>query len=500
MRADRIASSAMLLAVFLCIGFSAFARAQPGAMPSGTRPALRPVVEVEEDVYPFQPAQNGSSPMWCYGSTCLVRIGADVFASGLETISDAKSLNNVRWTLWRRSRAGWELQQKDTVHRTREPCPLVGFPDGRLFMSVNPTLVEDPNAKVGPARPEILLFRAFDPKAPFKRLLPDWKGKPAFTEHSYRTFAGDGRRGELILFNNVGYTHSQWAFMDRSGRWAATGTLLWPKRADPRFAPYKSKRARVNYPNVVLRNRAVHLCGASAFNLWERVAGRPDLMGRKWSNRWRRLYYTWCPDITGAPFRPWVEIASTHKTGGWLFPADMWLAPDGQVRLLWMEFPIGRQLRDQHFSDIKRITSLKYAVVRDGEVVLRRTLVQGGEGLTGPVPRCARFAVTPGGRLIVFDYVEGRSASGKTLRQNRVTEILPNGDLATPIVVPMTHPLGAFLGFFTATPRGGSSPSRTLDLLGYRAYTPDTPITRTKYKLHDIKSPTKISYARIRLW
>ena len=28
-------------------------------------PVLRPVVEVEEDVYRYKPADNGAGPMWC---------------------------------------------------------------------------------------------------------------------------------------------------------------------------------------------------------------------------------------------------------------------------------------------------------------------------------------------------------------------------------------------------------------------------------------------------
>jgi hypothetical protein len=459
---------------------------------------LRPIVEVEEDVYGFHPAHNGASPMWCYGSTCLVRMGDEVFASGLETLADAKPLNNVRWTLWKRTARGWQLQQADPEDRTREPCPLGCFTYGRLFLSVNPTLVEDPEARAGPARPEILQFRADDPKAPYRTLLPDWKEKPRFTEHSYRSFAADGERGELILFQNVGYTHSQWAFLGRDGRWI-TGKLVWPEREDPKFAPYDSTRARVNYPNVLLRDRAVHFCGASAFNKWDRVRDAPELMGRKWSNRWRRLYYTWTPDVTAGEFQPWVRIASTEKTGGWLFGADLWLDGDGRVHLLWMEYPIGRELRDRHFPDIPRITSLQYAVVVDGGVRLRRTLVQGGEGVSGVTPNSARFHVTPDGRLLVFYYVEGTDTEGKAVCENRLMEVFPNGRIGEPVTVPMKHPLGGFLGFFTATPRGGSPPSPTLDVLGYRAHEPGTPRTPGKYKLHGLSYPNKISYARIRI-
>ena len=464
------------------------------------KPRLRPVVEIEEDVYGFHPADNGSSPMWCYGSTCLVRIGDDVFASGLETLADAKPLYNVRWTLWKRGAGGWEFQQADPKDRTREPCPLVGFADGRLLMSVNPTLETDREARTGPARPEVLEFSAADCKRAPKTLLPDWKEKPSFTEHSYRSFAADGVLGELILFQNVGYSHSQWAFLDRHGKWAATGKLIWPEREDPKHAPYNSTRARVNYPNVILHDRAVHFCGASAFNKWERVQDKPELMGRKWSNRWRRLYYTWTKDVTTGVFHPWVEIASTHKTGGWLFPADMWLDSRGRVHIMWMEYPIGRELRDQRFPDIPRITSLKYAVVDDGKVVGRRTLVEGGEGILGITPNSGRFQVTPDGRLFVFYYVEGNDSAGKAVRENRLMELFGDGETSQPVVVPMKHPLGPYLGFFTATIRGGSPPSNTLELLGYRAHTPEAARTPGKYKLHQLTYPNKISYARIRLW
>ena len=51
------------------------------AVPSAwSAPALQPVVEAEEDIYSYTNANNGAGPLWCHGSTCLVRIGDDVFA------------------------------------------------------------------------------------------------------------------------------------------------------------------------------------------------------------------------------------------------------------------------------------------------------------------------------------------------------------------------------------------------------------------------------------
>ncbi|MBN1853217.1 MAG: hypothetical protein JW829_10855 [Pirellulales bacterium] len=53
---------------------------------------LRPTVEIEEDIYQYEPADNGAGPMWCHGSTCLVRLGENLFASGLEIVSENRLL------------------------------------------------------------------------------------------------------------------------------------------------------------------------------------------------------------------------------------------------------------------------------------------------------------------------------------------------------------------------------------------------------------------------
>jgi hypothetical protein len=190
---------------------------------------LLPAVEAEEGIYTYVPANNGAGPQWCYGSTCLLRIGKDVFAAGLETLKNRKPLNNCRWLFFKRADQGWRLVQADPNGRTREPCPLVGFPDGRLFLSANPTLTA-PDAYSGSAQPQVLGFSARDPTAPFIAMLPPWEGKPAFTEHSYRSFAADGPNRELILFNVLGYDmyHSHLLWLDQS---------LWDLRLREKFFP-----------------------------------------------------------------------------------------------------------------------------------------------------------------------------------------------------------------------------------------------------------------------
>ena len=64
------------------------------AMPAAKTALCLPptaVVQIEEDVYSYKPADNGAGPMWCHGSTCLVRIGDELFASGVETLDIGRS-------------------------------------------------------------------------------------------------------------------------------------------------------------------------------------------------------------------------------------------------------------------------------------------------------------------------------------------------------------------------------------------------------------------------
>jgi hypothetical protein len=62
-------------------------------------------------------------------------------------------------------------------------------------------------------------------------------------------------------------------------------------------------------------------------------------------------------------------------------------------------------------------------------------------------------------------HVSGSNASGKSISENRLLEILPDGFASNSVPVPLKKP---FTDFFTATIRAGSPPSKTLELLGTR--------------------------------
>src|SRR5688572_15030211 len=320
------------------------------------------IVEVEEPIYTYQPADNGAGPLWCYGSTCIARVGEDVFASGLETISGAKPLNNVRWTLYKRSSNGWELQQRDERNRTREPSPLAAFPDGRLFLSANPTITP-PDTYSGPAHPEVLRFNASSPKEAPITLKPEWEGVPVFTEHSYRGFGSDASGRELLLVNNVGHEAMHWSFMDRKGQWSAKGRIPFPMGVDYE----KPEPIRLCYPQVALRRRAAHLLAIS--DIIEPVKAWREFKlqinnGRPWDYEFRRLFYIWTPDIAKTPFAAPLEVASREKTAGQITNLDLWLDPRGRAHLLWLERSVWYpQMLDRFFPGTPLTTSLEYAVV-----------------------------------------------------------------------------------------------------------------------------------------
>lgn len=480
-------------------------------------------VEVEEVVYSDRYSNNGSNPMWCLGNTCLVRLGDDVYVSGYERLPKFKPLNDCRWTLLKRTADGWERQEVDEQHRTREPSPLAMLP-GRLFLSANPTLLPPDRAGGGPARPEILEFNPADPKAPFKTILPQWQGKPAFGEHSYRTFAADAAAGELILFQSIGYSHAEWALLGRDGKWLA-GRLRWPPYGPNDINRWGGTQVRVLYPTVVLRDRAVHFCGQAAYDNWDRVKTLADLHkytgGDNSPMNWvfgvptRRLLYSWTDRVGEKPFREWVEIDNAFKDGGSLWPCDMHLDNAGIVHVLWHKGPMRKEARDRWFPDIPLDSAIRYARVRDGKVVEKRTLVEAGEdrevryfvdlpppeqyhplypsGLkvpSGSVIAVPRFHVTPDERLFVVYYATGKRADGTDFGENRLLEVR-DGRPTESVTIPLKHPLTKF---YTPTPRAGCAPSWTLDLLGYRrgGWVPQEGTGNTEWN-------GTMSYARVRI-
>jgi hypothetical protein len=422
-----------------------------------------PVIEIEEEVYTCTPANNGAGPQWDFGSTNLVRTGDRVFASGLETLVAKQPLNNTQCTLWQRDSRGWAMVVRDPSGLTREPCPITILPmQDTVLLSSNPTLNKFDQRGGGPAIPMLLEFSVISPLSAVK-ITPVWQEKniPQFTEHSYRSFAADGTMGELILFQNIGYAHAEWAYRDADSNWAVQGQLRWPWSTEYE----KPEPVRICYPNVFLYNRSVHFVGVSDITepnkQW--LDYKKKLTEQDTHYVFRRLFYTWVPDIRKDDFVNWIEIASRDKYGGRITPGDLWVAPDGSAHIVWDETAIDTRLRDMFFPGEKQRFELNYAVIQKGNVVLQRTLLATDEGKPGPIPHLPRFQITPEGRMFVFFYVNGTDENGKTLSENRLMELHQDGSISPITVVPLSQPLSSY---FNASVRGGSMPSRTLDLLG----------------------------------
>ncbi|MBN1418293.1 MAG: hypothetical protein JXP34_05920 [Planctomycetes bacterium] len=75
----------------------------------------------------------------------------------------------------------------------------------------------------------------------------------------------------------------------------------------------------------------------------------------------------------------------------------------------------------------------------------------------------ARFQATDDGRLLAVLFVSGRGEDGRPVAENRILQVLPRGADPKPIRIDLEEP---FRTFFLAYERGGSKPSRIIDIFG----------------------------------
>lgn len=411
-------------------------------------------VEVEQVVATCEPPNNGAGPLWCYGAPLVVREGDKVVVSVMETGEGVPLLSNTRWRLFERegngSEAGWKLFHQPPGFRHREPCPVVNVGRGRFVISVNPS-TEPPGTKYGRCDPHLLRFDLGDPKHQPEAIRPPWSRSAHFTDHSYRGIAADGERGEILALNIDASTSAQhWAFGLADGTFPRTGTIEFPIRGC--------------YPQVALRDRAAHVLAigdiVEPVKEWREY--KKQRTGRDWDYVFRRLFYTWTPDIATTDFTAPVEIDSADATGGHISNLDLWIDPKGVAHLLYLKTNLTPMVRDKFFPGRKIVTTLEHAEVAAGKVTKRTSLIKGGEKAR---VNClyARFHVTEDGSLWVVDRVSGSRADGSSLQENQVFQIGADGSAGPPASLALKTP---FSTFFTNAVRGGNRPSDTLDLFG----------------------------------
>ena len=456
-----------------------------GLPPSGSLAAapVTPVVEVEEDVYTYEDARNGADPLWGVGATCLVRWEDRLFASGLQTMPGIPPGNNCRWLLFGREPDGsssptgptpWRQVRSEVLGLTREPCPLALSQRGALVLS---SCQSAQAGGAGAPRLQFIEFAVTNIAGPRFTLAPDWGGYTNFTDSTYRSLAADGPRGELVLFVNGGPWSARWLLLNERGAGIATGELRWPWEGGYE----RAGAVRITHANTLLRDGVLHFCGISELtepvSAWRdfkrQPAGNgPDLVSR-------RLFYVRAPDLVRGLFDQWIEVANLDKTAGTITLGDLWVDREEVVHVVWAEEALDERLRARFFPQAPQTHTINYARLRRDTILTRRTLVPDPMPNAGEVPSRPRFQITPDQQLFVFYFVSGVGADGRTVAENRVIEVQPDGSATAPVKVPLAHPMDRY---YTATPRAGSPLSTTLDLLGSRAGVPFT-----------------VSYARVQL-
>ena len=446
--------------------FSAVSPAQAGKAESAIE-ADRFLVEAEEVVTRYTPANNGAGPLWCYGSTVIARQGNDVYLSIIETGKDVPLLCNTRWQLWHRSANGWKIAQSEKEYRQREPCPIATFQEGAVFLSVNPS-IEPPGVKYGRCRPLVLEFNPRNPGGAVKTHKPAWADGTYFTDHSYRGFAADGVNGELLLLNINAKTSEQFvSYCDSSGKWAQIGKIEFPIRAC--------------YPQVGLRDRAAAVMAigdiVEPVEEWQKL--KFDKLKRKWDYVFRRLFYTFTPDIRTSNFVTPVEVDTVEKTAGHIRNFDLYIDEAGAAHLLYLKRPHQYSfIRDRYFPGQAITAHLEYAVIRDGKVVSRRTLAETGQDSEGLEPSFGRFHISSDGKVWVIAAGTYTDGAGSTFG-NYIGRILPGQSRPRFVRIKLKHP---FRTFFTNTVRGGSEPSDVIDLFGIADDGPNLRYARIRLK------------------
>jgi hypothetical protein len=432
------------------------------AASTGLGSELAPIVEVEEVVTSYVPADNGASPLWCYGSTTIARRGDDVFLSLIETGKDVPPLCNTRWQLWHRSGETWKLAQSEKEYRQREPCPIAVFHSGPVFLSINPS-TRPPGTKYGPCQPQVLQFDAADLSASPKVHAPEWQGRPSFTDHSYRGFAADGRRGELLLLNIDAQTGLQHvSFCNRQGKWHAKRAIEFPIRSC--------------YPQIALCNGTAHVMAIGDIvepnEAWRKL--KLEKLQRQWDYVFRRLFYAFTQDIQDQPFSEPIEIDAVEKTCGHISNLDLHIDTRGVAHLLYLKRPHQYAfIRDAYFPGQPMTVHLEYVLLKNGGVISRRTLAETTAERREMEPVYGRFHVGRTGELHV---VMAGSAGGDW--GNFVGRIPEQGQSVQWVRLDLRYP---FRTFFTNTPRGGSKPGDVIDLFGIA------------------DDPLKLRYAAVRL-
>ena len=407
-------------------------------------------------------ANNGSSPMWSAGAPLVVRENGNVWASLSVHDAEAPPYCNTHWELWRRPpEQAWEKVRQGPEASEREPCPIFWLNDESLVVSVHPKIVardvHQGGEKSWYCQPALAVYDPSRDDRAARLWVPDLGPSAPFAQHSYRGVGVDAEQGEFcqLIIDRGDVFRATWR--DRAGDWHPLAPPAFPIRAC--------------YPVVALRNRTAHVLAIGDIKEpnadWK--AEKSRVLQREWDYVFRRLFYTWSPDLSAEPWREPIEVDSVEDTAGWMFNLDMLIDSQNRVHLLWIRRTIEHGfLRDRFFPGQPIVESVIHAVVEQGRVTARETLLSrevSGDQDEGRNFSSGRFHALPDGRLIAVLSTEVAQAGGASERGLLLQELDSQAQaLQPPVRVTLARPLPAGW-FFTNTTRGGSKPDHHLDPL-----------------------------------
>lgn len=322
----------------------------------------------EETIDWIPSLNNGASPWWCYGSSIFVRDADRISLSLIRPDEGYQPSCNAHWEVWNRDESGWKHQFSGGSGLEREPCPIGLLDSGELVLSIHPKFAMKP-FRDGHGdipwycQPNLLGINpdGTDNDEVYSHYHPVFPEGAQFTQHSYRGMGIDRANREILLMViDQREQHYQSSWKDKEGVWRNLPQLEFPIRSC--------------YPQVSLKDKTAHVMAIG--DIVEPVKEWQELkyqeLGREWDYVFRRLYYSWAPDLEESGFREPIEIDTVDDTGGNLLNLDLYVDAQGRAHLLYLKKPYQYAfMRDRYFPGEAMTVSLEYVVIDDGKVINR---------------------------------------------------------------------------------------------------------------------------------
>ena len=413
-------------------------------------------------------ADNGASPLWCFGSSIFVRDGEDLYLSLLQTDQGLPPNGNCHWEIWKRAGGHWKTLFRGGEGLEREPCPLLRMAPGELILSTQSKVMEKPfhdgkGAISWYAKPGLtgIFPNESENETVFHHYHPVFPNGAQFSDASYRGAGVDPKNRELLLLviDQRGDEDYQVSWLKSDETWQSLPVLKFPIRAC--------------YPQVVLRDWRAHVLAigdiVEPIEEWRKM--KFSQLQRRWDYVFRRLFYTWSPDLEQETFGKPLEIDSVDTTGGNMLNLDLYVDERNRAHILYLKNPYQYAfMRDRYFPGARMSVSLEYVVIEEGRVLSRNTLVEGSaeeefpQGVENLHLWSGRLHPLPDGSLGVLYSGAWKGDRGDERKGMFFARISKSGIVEQTMELPVSKTLTG--SFFTNTRRSGSDVGKRLDIIG----------------------------------